>query len=310
MNPLLLALVQAGILDRATAERIQRSLDPDAARAWAERALVVAVQNGLSDQQARLVELVRRSNGTLTAATLDGFWANEDAALWAVMRGTVEQVAAESAVAFAVRLGGDGDMWRTVNERMLSWVDAYYTSADAAAVGSIPNLNTTSRTQFARAFTEWQRGELETGTFAEGLPQLVDALTPTFGPVRAERIAVTETTRVIVESQRAASEADEFVTHYRFTAAADELVCPICGPLHMEAIEKTSAGWLVDGVRMYPPLHVNCRCQIIEETEQTMRQPLPPEERYQWDAETYAAAQRERRSREAASPIVRTMTGT
>ena len=143
--------------------------------------------------------------------------------------------------------------------------------------GEYPNLNLTSRTQFARAFAEWQRGELELGTTAQGLPQLVQAITPTFGPDRALVIAQTEATRIIVESQRAASAADEFITHYRYLTAADERVCPQCGPLHGATIEKTAAGFVnpATGEVAYPPLHPNCRCQILEETEQTIRQPLP-----------------------------------
>ena len=194
MNPLLAALVQAGIITQPEAERINRSLDPDAARAWAEQQIALAVQGGLSQQQTRLVELVRRGN--VTPAALDAFWAAEDARLWAAVRATFEDVAQENAIAMAVRMGADDAMWNAVNERMLSWLDAYYVSADAELVGSIPNLNLTSRTQFAQVFDQWQRGELEVGTTAEGLPQLVQALEPVFGPARAERIGVTEVTRV------------------------------------------------------------------------------------------------------------------
>jgi hypothetical protein len=164
VNPLLAALVAAGIITQADAERINRSLDPDAARAWAEQQLVIAAQSGLTAQQARLVELVQRSNGQLSAATLDAFWAAEDDRLWAAMRPTWEAVANENAVAMAVRLGADDAMWRAVNERMLSWVNDYYVNPDAAAVGSIPNLNLTSRMQFAQVFDQWQRGEGEAGT--------------------------------------------------------------------------------------------------------------------------------------------------
>jgi SPP1 gp7 family putative phage head morphogenesis protein len=311
MNPLLLALVQAGIVTQADAERINRSLDPAAARAWAEQQLAIAAQSGLSAQQARLVDMVRRSNGSLSPAALDAFWAQEDDALWAAVRPTLVDITAENAIAMAVRMGAEGDMWRVVNERMLSWVDAYYTNADAAAVGSIPNLNLTSRTQFARAFTEWQRGELEIGTQAQGLPQLVEALTPVFGPDRAQVIATTETTRVIVESQRAASEQDEFITHYRYISAADERVCSQCGPLHGRTIEKSAAGYRnpETGEIAYPPLHPNCRCQLLEETSETIKQPLPPEERYEWSAGVYAEYIRNQRAAQRKPDAVRTLMG-
>ncbi len=308
MNPLLAALVQAGVITQAEAERINRSLDPDAARLWAEQQLVVAAQNGLTAQQARLVELVRRSNGQLSAATLNDFWAAEDDRLWQALRPTWAAVVQENAVAMAVRLGADDAMWNAVNERMLSWLDAYYVNADAVAVGSIPNLNLTSRTQFAQVFADWQRGELEIGTTAEGLPQLVQALEPVFGPARAERIGVTETTRVIVESQRAASEGDEFITHYRFLSAADERVCAVCGPNHGIVIEKRGAGFTTPSGRMFPPLHPMCRCQILEETDQTRQQPLPPEERYQWSAARLADYERNRRAAERPANALRTLT--
>jgi hypothetical protein len=68
VNPLLLALVQAGVITQSDAERINRSLDPDAARAWAERRLVAGAQGGLSDQGERLAELVRSAGGNPSAA--------------------------------------------------------------------------------------------------------------------------------------------------------------------------------------------------------------------------------------------------
>ena len=309
MNPLLLALVQAGVITQSDAERINRSLDPDAARVWAERRLVAGAQGGLSGQGERLAELVRSTGGNPSVAALDAFWRAEDERLWAAMRPAWQEVVSENAVAMAVRLGADDRMWNTVNERMLDWLDDYYISADAANVGSIPNLNLTSRTQFGQVFAQWQRGELEMGTTAQGLPQLVEALGPVFGPVRAERIAVTETTRVIVESQRAASEADEFITHYRFLSAADERVCPICGPNHGAVIEKRSGGFSTPAGRMFPPLHPMCRCQILEETDQTRRLPPSPEERYRWSEAAYADYLRNRQAATRPANAVRTLTG-
>jgi SPP1 gp7 family putative phage head morphogenesis protein len=310
VNPLLSALVAAGIITQADAERINRSMDADAMRAWAEQQMAVAVQGGLSAQQTRLVDMVRRTNGSLSQATLADFWRQEDERLYAALRGTLEGVASESAIAMSVRMGGDDSMWRVVNERVLAWIDGYYINADAAAVGSIPNLNLTSRTEFARAFAEWQRGELELGTRLQGLPQLIEALTPTFGPQRAAIIAATESTRIQVESERRAGEADEDTTHWRYYTAADERVCPQCGPLHGRIVAKTSSGFDVpQGGRQYPPIHPNCRCRILPESSETLRQPLPPEERYQWSAEEYAASQRDIRQAQRRPSALDVLTG-
>lgn len=294
MNPLLTALVAAGIITQADAERINRSMDATAMRAWAEQQMAVAMQGGLSAQQARLVEFVRQTNGNLTTSAVADFWRREDERLFAALRPTLEGVASESAIGMAVRMGADDDTWRLVNEAVLSWVDDYYINADAAAVGSIPNLNLTSRTEFARAFAAWNRGELEVGTFAEGLPQLIDAITPTFGPDRAARIAITETTRIFTEGTLAAAREDDTITHVRFLTAADEIVCPICGPLHGIVARKTARGFETPAGFQFPPLHPNCRCGITEETALTLRLPTPPEERYQWDEAQYQAAQRDR----------------
>lgn len=307
MNPLLAALVQAGVISQADAERINRSLDPDAARAWAEQRLVIAAQGGLSAQQQRLVDLLQRTNGNASAATLAQFWAEEDARLWTALRGAWEDVISENAVAIAVRMGADEAMWRAVNERMLEWTNDYYVNPDAAAAGSIPNLNLTSRTQFAQVFADWQRGELEIGTTAEGLPQLVQALEPIFGPARSEVIAVTEYTRIATESTLAAVRGNDTVTHVRWNSVADERVCPICGPRHGLTVEKGARGF--GGGVGFPPAHPRCRCFLQIETEETMRQALPPEERWSFSAEVYAQRQRDIAAAQRRPNALRTLTG-
>lgn len=261
MNPLLSALVAAGIISPDDAERINRSMDADAARAWAEQQMAVAVQNGLSAQQARLVDMVRRTNGNLSAAMLDDFWRQEDARLFAALRATIEDVAGESAIGMAVRMGGDADMWRTVNEQVLTWARDYYTSPNPNFVGSVPNLNQTAREQFAPLFEAWNRGELDNG--GRGLPQLTRALEPVFGPQRSAVISATETTRIFTESIVAAGDADDAVVAYEWMTANDEIVCPICAPLNGQRVRK---GVRAFGTVSFPPAHPNCRCSVTEIT--------------------------------------------
>lgn len=288
MNPLLLALLRAGIISQADADRINRQLDPVAARAWADQQMALAVQNGLSAQQQRLVGMIRQTNGNLSPAMLDDFWRAEDERLFAALRPTIDDVASERAITMAVTAGADANTWRTINQAVLDWVGDYYTNADVVFVGSVPNLNLTSRTEFARSFLDWQRGELDSPL--QGLQQLIDAIQPTFGPERSERIAVTETTRIIVESQREAASQDEFVTGFRLLTAADERVCPICGPVHRQFRPKAQRYYEHPslGAIQGPPFHVRCRCQEIELTDAT-RDHTPPEERYRWSADAYAA---------------------
>ena len=287
MNELLAALVQLGVIDNATAQRINRNLDPEQAQAWAEGRLYDEFAAALDGQRARLLRLVDATNGRPTQAQLDAFWRAEDDAFFANVQRGLYEVAQERAITSIVSTGAF-DMWDVVNQRVIDWVNDYYTNIDAEIVGSIPNLNATGRTEFARAFIDWQRGELETAGYADGLPQLIRAIEPTFGQVRASRVAVTETTRIFYEATYQAAQANPYTTHLRWYSAADDRVCVLCGPNHLVAIPKAQRVW-PNGASI--PAHVNCRCFAIEETALTMQTALPREETWQWDADTYAATQ-------------------
>ena len=257
MNPLLAALVQAGIIDADTADRINRTMDPDAARAWAEQQLAAAMQLGLSAQQARLVELVQR-NPNVTAAQLDAFWRGEDERLYATLLPSLDAIAIDRALNVAIR-AATPDMWNVINQAVLDWTHTYYLSAEPSFVGSVRNLNQTSRQQVADAFARWNRGELE-GT---GLPALIQALEPTFGTSRAAAIGITETTRLFAEAERAALDADPDLEFLTWAVARDELVCTICAPLDGRSVR--SGQEFAPGITL-PPAHVNCRCVVTAST--------------------------------------------
>ena len=263
MNPeTITALLNAGLIDQATADIMQRQQDDNAARAWAETLVNEASQAGLSAQQQRLLDLVASTGGRPTAAQLGAFWAGENGLLWQALQPALTQVATERA-AFAV--AQNIDTFALVNQQVINWVENYYINADN--VGSVGSINLTSRTQFGNAFIEWQRGELEVGQ-PTGLQQLIDALTPTFGPTRAELIASTEVTRVFTQATLLAEANNPYTVGYRFQTSADERVCPICSPLNQQVTPKNSSGFSDVG---WPPLHPRCRCSISIETSQTIR---------------------------------------
>jgi hypothetical protein len=62
MDPLIQALLQAGVIDAATAEILNRQIDTEAARTWAEDLLLTASQSGLAGQQERLLTLLGQAN--------------------------------------------------------------------------------------------------------------------------------------------------------------------------------------------------------------------------------------------------------
>ncbi len=97
------------------------------------------------------------------------------------------------------------------------------------------------------------------------LGQLQSDLERWYSPVRAEMIAITETTRASVEGERALVEELEKITGKKMVpiwqTQNDERVCPICGPRHKKEI--------TDG--MYPPAHPRCRCFATYEFEKEAR---------------------------------------
>jgi hypothetical protein len=86
------------------------------------------------------------------------------------------------------------------------------------------------------------------------------SLEPAFNEVRAQRIAVTETTRAFSEGQNLVREQlrrGGLQLERVWRTSMDERVCPICGAL---ADKRESDGW--DG-QSGPPAHVNCRCWTV-----------------------------------------------
>lgn len=97
--------------------------------------------------------------------------------------------------------------------------------------------------------------------YTEGmnLGQLEERLSRWFSPVRAEMIAVTETTRAATEAEKEVAADIEKESGVKMVPVwqtnDDERVCPVCGPKHDKEI--------TDGE--YPPAHPNCRCWTTHE---------------------------------------------
>lgn len=134
-----------------------------------------------------------------------------------------------------------------VNEQARVWSQQY-------TYDLVRGINETTQDALRRAFDVFNstpgmtRGELE------------QLLAPTFGPVRASMIAVTETTRTASEATTA---QQRYLTEQGFNLIrvwntnADDLVCPICGPLN----GRPETEWA--STVGPPPAHVNCRCSVV-----------------------------------------------
>ena len=87
-----------------------------------------------------------------------------------------------------------------------------------------------------------------------------------FSPKRAHTIAVTETTGAFAGGNQTAWLESGVATGNRWNTNVDELVCPICGPLHNEIAPIREPFPSGNGL-WRPPAHPNCRCWLTPTVE-------------------------------------------
>lgn len=133
-----------------------------------------------------------------------------------------------------------GVEWSLVNARAASWAKQY-------TFELVKGITDTTRATLQKVVAEYFEVGLTIG-------QIEDLIAPTFGPVRAEMISVTEVTRASTAGERAlAEELRQAGINMRpiFQTNRDELVCELCGPMQGKQITNDDD---------YPPLHPRCRC--------------------------------------------------
>lgn len=175
------------------------------------------------------------------------FWDETGKELANAIRPFLEDVYLESARRL-MNSQSVGVEWGGVNETAADWASSH-------SYDLIRKLEDTSRKRVQGAISRYYRDEQTIG-------ELERSLTPTFGPVRAEMIAVTEVTRASVEGERGMVQelAKEGIEMRPFWETNnDELVCPICEPRNGKEI--------TDG--FYPPAHPRCRCTVGHEIVRT-----------------------------------------
>lgn len=153
-----------------------------------------------------------------------------------------------------------------VDMRMVNQAVSIYTEQswwpDLIKLDGPESIIATTRERVWATVRRWQLGELG----ERGLPDLIEHLAKWFEPARAERIAVTEATRVYAEGSRwawlGAAKDPELeqalgITARRWQTARDEFVCPICTPLNNRQM-LLDRDFPVPGGD--PPAHPACRC--------------------------------------------------
>lgn len=136
--------------------------------------------------------------------------------------------------------------WQLANNAAAEWARKY-------GYDLVNGITETTRRRLQQEIAQFVQNK-------ESLPELIGRLEDVFGPVRAEIIGVTETTRAYAEGNRRAWKESGVIQKREWQTANDELVCPICGPLSGKVVgldEPFPGG--IDG----PPAHPRCRCWVL-----------------------------------------------
>lgn len=199
------------------------------------------------------------------------FWEEIGKELMEVLRPFLAEIYLSQAEGLLHASPAIGVDWALVNEAASDWARRY-------------------TYDLVRGITEHTRGALQRAVgsfFDEGLTrgELEAQLSGLFGPVRAEMIAVTEVTRAAAEGQQGLVTevgGQGIAMISAWSTRNDELVCPICGPLHGRDADGYDAGrtpyWVhpVSGQRYgNPPAHPRCRCGAAWRLPDTPAVPTP-----------------------------------
>ncbi|MBU0495049.1 MAG: phage portal protein [Chloroflexi bacterium] len=230
---------------------IRTALDLVGADAWR---FLRAAADSRDELEARLRETIALILAQRQAAILAAIEAQQnpdyaalEAELLAALVPELTVIATEEALRLAVEIGVQFDP-AIINQAAARWARQY-------GYDLVKGLVATTRATVSQAIEQFVT------TPGMTREQLVALLAPTFGPVRAEMIAITEVTRAYSaatnEYQAMLDEAGITMERYWWTRN-DERVCPICGPLHNQPEDVWRSAHPTG-----PPAHIRCRCGTV-----------------------------------------------
>lgn len=217
--------------------RVETVVDPNADyKAEAEKRLFRLFKERLNGQ----FEDVMRTLGEPPDWTRldEEFWKTQAGKMLSGIRPAIQKIAEDAATEMIA--GGIGVDWSLVAEDAATWARAY--------VGElITNVTQVTKEAVRVAVEDFIR------TPGLTIGDLKDSLEHLFNPIRADMIAVTETTRAYaqgqIETAKAALEAGIPMDRIWHTNN-DDLVCPVCGPRNGKVTTEE------------PPAHPRCRCWL------------------------------------------------
>jgi hypothetical protein len=170
-------------------------------------------------------------------------WQTLSAEMQAELRPMLERVYLDSAEQLLRAVPSVGVDWALVNRRAAEWAKQY-------TFDLVRGINDNTRAALQEKVSAFYTERLT-------LSKLRESLEPLYGPVRAEIIAATETTRAAVNGElgvvnelRQAGIAMMAI----WNTSNDDIVCPLCGPRNQK---RQGDGWSDP-----PPAHPRCRCWL------------------------------------------------
>ncbi len=211
-----------------------------------EKKIQVKLSSYLKGLKGRLVDSVRELTSHRDIkqdATQQSFWNGERQTLFELLFPLFKSSMTDEAKSAYDELAGivdAGVAWDIVNDQALSWANTQTSLV-------VSQITKTSMNGFLTEFEPWVNS-------GEPLDVLIDSLSQYYDPVRAEMIAVTETTRAFAQANIGTWRQFESVTGYDVLTAEDDITCPIC----LE--EQARNPHALD--EPPPPYHVRCRCGV------------------------------------------------
>lgn len=180
------------------------------------------------------------------------YWEQYRNELQAVLEGDFEAIYLQSAANFIGSQPAFGVDWSLINRAASDWARRY-------TFGMVGGLSDVARQGLQELIPRFYERQMTLGELRERLGQW-------FGPVRADMIATTETTRAAVAGEEgvAGELRNQGIDMTEiWQTNNDEIVCPICGPRNGQ---PRGSNWTVP-----PPAHPRCRCWVTHELPQVKR---------------------------------------
>lgn len=157
------------------------------------------------------------------------FWEEERVRLWAEFNGLVMDTmlaGASNAIPLLPAAVQPLLSWEVFNQAAIEWMRSYRSDI-------LEQIDIVTEKRVRTLISDWVQA-------GDSLRVLETQLAPIFGETRATAIAATEVTRIFAEGNMMAWRATGLVGGKVWQTARDELVCPICGPLHNQQVEIDS----------------------------------------------------------------------